>query len=390
MTSGIVNALSKFTGIPPGPIQKLVSFLMPMILGAIATRFAGKAVTGPAVKGLLSDQKSNIAHALPSGFSLNEVPGLATTGSALRGAADTAGSAARGAADAVGSAARGTAGAVGTAARGTMDTARSTARAAADTTQDAGKAMKWVLPAVLALGLLCLVGWLAYKGLSALPKTTPGLPDVAKLNTDLTGTFRSLNDSLGDIKDAASAEKALPKLAELNTKLDGMKAEVERLPEAEKAKITDLIKPSLSKLQQQYAKLVWMPGVGDKVGPTLDQVTGKLAAMGGLPPPQLGKVSSELAGTVTSLTESLSGIKDAASAEKAMPSIQELGNKLDSAKAKMDTLSPDDKAIIRTPLKTALASLKELVDRVLLIAGVGDKIKPMVDSLMDKLTTLAV
>jgi hypothetical protein len=364
-TSGIVNALSKFTGIPPGPIQKLVSFLMPMILGAIAARFTGKAVTGPAVKSLLGEEKSNIAHALPSGLSLSDVPGLATARSAARAAVNTAGS---------------------------------TARAAVDTTQEAGTTfLKWLLPGILGLAVLCLLAWFAYKGLSAVPKvsaipslpiTTPALPDISKLNTDLKGTFTSLTDSLGEIKSAADAEKALPKLKEFGTKLDGLTALVDKLPEAERAKVIEPFKPSLAKLQDQFAKLLWIPGVGEKIKPVFDKVN-NLAALGGLPVPKLGSVSGDLAGTVTSLTESLSGIKDAASAEKALPKLTELGDKAKDLKVEVDKLPEAEQTTISKLLKDALVKLKEVVDKVLAIPGVSEKIKPAVDSVIDTFTKLA-
>ena len=374
MSSGLVNAVSKFTGIPPGPIQKLVSFLMPMILGAIAARFAGKAVTGPAVKSLLGDQTNNIAHALPSGLSLNGVPGLASAGSALRGAADAAGAAAR----------------------GTVDTARSTARTAVDTTQEAATAFpKWLLPAALGLALLCLVGWLAYKGVSAVPKVSaiaslpvsiPALPDMTKLGTDLKGTFTSLTESLGEIKTAADVDKV--NLKEMGTKLDGLTALVDKLPEAERAKVLEPFKPSLTKLEDQYAKLLWIPGVGEKIKPVFDKVN-KLAALGGLPVSKLGNASGELAGAVTSLTESLGGIKDADSAEKALPKITDIGANVKGMKADLDKLPDAEKATIHSSLKDALVKLKDLVDKVLAIAGVSEKIKPAVDSVMDTLTKLA-
>jgi hypothetical protein len=344
-TAGIVNAVSRFVGIGPGPIQKLLSFLMPMILGSIAARFAGKGITAPGVKSLFAEQRVGIANALPSGLSLNEVPGLAAAGS--------------------------------------------TARAAVGATQEAGASlMKWVVPGLVGLALLCLLGWLAYKQFSAVPKVTT--PDVAQLKTDLTGTFTAVSDSLGGINDAASAEKAVPRLTELSNKLDNWKAEMDKLPEAERAKATELIKPSLAKVDQQYARLVWtIPGASETIKPAFDKVTGKLAALGGLPPPQLGNVSGDFAGTLTSLTESLNGIKDAGSAEKALPKLTALGTKLDDAKTSMAKLSPDDRATMTGLLKEALGKLNVLVDAVLKIPGVGDKVKAPVEGIMEKLNALA-
>jgi hypothetical protein len=85
--SSIVNALARFASIAPGPAQKLLGYLTPMVLGAIASRFAGKPVTTQALSSLFAEQKANITNALPRGLSLADVPGLADAGSAVRTAA---------------------------------------------------------------------------------------------------------------------------------------------------------------------------------------------------------------------------------------------------------------------------------------------------------------
>jgi hypothetical protein len=77
--AGIVNAVSRFSGIGGAAVQKLLGYLMPLILGGIAGRFAGKTAGAQALTSLLADQKTAITHALPSGFSLQDVPGLATS-----------------------------------------------------------------------------------------------------------------------------------------------------------------------------------------------------------------------------------------------------------------------------------------------------------------------
>jgi len=196
-------------------------------------------------------------------------------------------------------------------------------------------------------------------------------------------------ETMTGIKDAASATAALPKLTELSGKLDDMTPLVDKLPAAEKGKITDLINTSLAKVEDQFAKLQWMPGLGDKVQPAIEGIMGKLASIGGLPTPQLPKLSGDLAGAFSSLTQSLSGIKDAASAEAAMPKLAEISGKLDGAKAAMDKLSDSGKDTLMSMLKPALAKLKELADKVMSLAGVGDKIKPVLDSITAKLDALA-
>ena len=345
MLSGIVSAVSMFSGIGSGAMQKLLGYLMPMILGGIAGRFAGKQATAQGLTSMLAEQKSAIANALPSGFSLHNIPGLDAVGSAARGAVDA-------------------------------------------TKTASSSVLKWALP-VAALAAIALVAVWFFTRPGQSPSLNIQAPDITKLSTDLTGNFKSLTETMTGIKDAASATVAVPKLTELSGKLDDMKALVDKLPAADKGKITDLIKPSLAKMEDQFAKLQWMPGLGDKVRPAIEGIMGKLASIGGLPTPQLPKLSGELAGAFSSLTQSLSGIKDAASAEAAMPKLAEISGQLDGAKAAMDKLPDSGKDTLMSMLKPALAKLKELADKVMALAGVGDKIKPMLDGITSKLSALA-
>jgi hypothetical protein len=341
--SGIVNAISKFSGIGGAAVQKLLGYLMPMVLGAIAGRFAGKAASAQALTSMLADQNASIANALPSGFSLKDVPGLASVGSAARGAVEAAPSA-------------------------------------------ASSLLKWALP-VAALAAIAFVAWWFFHQPGQPPPLNVPAPDVSRLTTDLTGDFKSLTDTFADIKDAASAGAAVPKLTEINRRLDELKAMAEKLPAAERGKITELIKPSLAKLEEQFAKLQWIPGVSD-IQPTVDGVMDKLASLGGLPAPQLPQVNGELAGAFSSLTDSLKGIKDAATAEAALPELTKINGKLDHAKASMDKLPTEGKATIISLLKPALVNLKELTDKVLAMAGVSEKIKPVIDGITGKLSAL--
>jgi hypothetical protein len=338
--SGIVSALSRFAGIGPGSGQKLLGYLMPLVLGAIAGRFTGKGVNAQGLVGLLADQKANIANALPSGFSLADVPGLATG----------------------------------------REAARAVAGAAQPATATIGR---WLLPVLGVIALAALLWWY-FSSQSATSK----VPEVAQVTTDLTGTFKSLTDSLAGIKDAASAEAALPKLKELDGKLDGMKALVNKLPEAGKSKITDLIKASMGKVEDQFAKLLWIPGVGDKISPTVDGIMGKLAALGGLPASNVAQVSAGLASTFSSLTTSLAGIKDIASAEATLPKLKDIGDNLEGAKSTLEGLPEAARSTILAQVKTALDNLKGLADKVLAQAGVADMIRPALEAIMGKLNAL--
>jgi hypothetical protein len=343
--AAIIGALTRYAGIGTGSGNKLLGYLMPLIVGAVASRFAGKGgVTAQGLTSLFAEQKNSIAKALPSGFSLPDLPGAATA---------------------------------------TAATSREAARVVEEAVKPATPPLlKWALPvaAVIAAGLL---GWYL---LTRTP--TPKAPDFAQVNTDLTGSFKTLTGSFGSIKDAASAEAALPKLKELDTKLDGMKATVEKLSDADKGKITDLIKASIGKVEDKFAQLVWIPGVGDKIKTTVDGIMSKMASLGGLPVPKVSQVSAHLADTFSSLTAALGGIKDSASANLALPKLKDISEKLDGAKGALDGLSESGKSTIVKLLKTAMSQLTQLADKVVAMAGVGDTIKPTLDAIMGKLKAL--
>jgi hypothetical protein len=364
--TGITDAVSRFTGIGSGSMQKLLGYLMPLVLGGVAGRFAGKPINPQGLASMLAEQKGNIVDAFPSGFSLDSVPGLGAESSA--------------------------------------------ARAAAGEVQHAGSSMlRWLVP-VGVLALVAVIVWTAYRpGSSANAPTlampnrpvsdaaapnaalsNSAAPDVSQISSTLTGNFHSVADSLAGVKDPASAAAALPKLKEMGEKLDGMKAMMDRLPDAGKAKIADTIKSSLGSLDDQFARMLWIPGVGDTIKPAVDQVMDKFAALGGLPAPQTSNVSGELAKLVSSTTSALSGIKDTASAEATLPKLKELNDKLDACKGAMAGLPENGRSIINSLVKAAVAKLKEVADRVASTAGVGDKVKPVVDSIIGKLNALTV
>jgi hypothetical protein len=253
--SAIVNSLARFANIAPGATQKLLGYLTPMILGAIGGHFAGKSVTTQALSSLFADQKANITRALPTGFSLGDVPGSAAVGQAVR-----------------------------TAARGVEETSPSI--------------MKWLIP-LLALGALgLLLWWLLPSATTTTPPVTNAevpaapprvtvnapvpeaakvpSPEVTQLSTELTDTFRTLTDTLTGVKDVPSAEAALPKLQDIIPKLDAAKAKLAQLTEAGKAAITTLVKSSQAKLRELVDKVLAIPGVGDKLKTAVDAIMAKL------------------------------------------------------------------------------------------------------------------
>jgi hypothetical protein len=141
-------------------------------------------------------------------------------------------------------------------------------------------------------------------------------------------------------------------------------------------------------MEDQFAKLQWAPGVGDKTKAAIGATMNKMAALGGLPAPETPQLNSDLAGAVSSLTKTLTGVTDADSAKEALPKLKEIDEKLDSAKETMDKLSDSGKSTIGSLLQAALGKLKTLANKVLAIGGSGAEFKSVVKSIMGKLTGL--
>jgi hypothetical protein len=261
LMSSITNTLARFAGIGSGSVQKLLGYLMPLALASIARHFSGKAISPQGLTSMLAEQKDNIADAFPSGFSLDSVPGLAAAGSAAR--------------QAVGAA------------------------------QDAGSsAARWLLP-VAGVALLALLAWYVLgrreaaapvatetvakagntvKTVTAqkvpLEDATAAMPAATQLGKDLTAVYTSATETLANIKDTASAEKALPQLKELTEKIDGLKSVWDKLPAAGQSAIRSATSTYLARLKDLVAKIEAMPGVGEKVKPALDQLVTKLSEIG--------------------------------------------------------------------------------------------------------------
>ena len=106
--------------------------------------------------------------------------------------------------------------------------------------------------------------------------------------------------------------------------------------------------------------------------------------------PEAAKLGTDLGAIYTSLTDLLGGVKDVPTAEAAVPKLKDLTPKIDGLRALWDKLPDAGKAVVAKVTTDQLAKLKELVAKVLAIAGVSDKLKPVADTLIDKLASFAI
>jgi chromosome segregation ATPase len=102
--------------------------------------------------------------------------------------------------------------------------------------------------------------------------------DGVNLGEEVGTTVSDAASALEGITDKASAEAALPSLQAVETRLDELGADVEKLPQHAKEALASLLDDSLPELQDLVTKVEGMEGVGEVVKPTLDGIMAKLDA----------------------------------------------------------------------------------------------------------------
>jgi predicted phage tail protein len=102
--------------------------------------------------------------------------------------------------------------------------------------------------------------------------------DGVNLGEEIGTTVSDAAGALEGITDRASAEAALPSLQAVETRLDELGADVEKLPQHAKEALASLLDDSLPELQDLVTKVEGMEGVGEVVKPTLDGIMAKLDA----------------------------------------------------------------------------------------------------------------
>jgi hypothetical protein len=93
--------------------------------------------------------------------------------------------------------------------------------------------------------------------------------------------------------------------------------------------------------------------------------------------------------SITNLRTTLGGVTDAASAQAALPKLQEATRQLDKVRGLIGQLSVEQRKVLAGLVDPAMPRLNELFDRVLAVPGVSDVLKPTIDALRADLSALA-
>ena len=99
----------------------------------------------------------------------------------------------------------------------------------------------------------------------------------------------------------------------------------------------------------------------------------------------LGK---QITNNITSLRTTLDGVTDVASAKAALPKVQEAASQIDKTGGEVGQLSADQKKLVAGLINPLMPAFNQLCDKVLAIPGVAEVLKPSVDAVKAKLTTL--
>lgn len=100
-------------------------------------------------------------------------------------------------------------------------------------------------------------------------------------------------------------------------------------------------------------------------------------------------VGKQVTDSIASLRTTLGGITDAASAQSALPKLQEVTAEIDKVGGMIGQMSPEQRKALAGLAGPLIPALNQLFDKVLAIPGVADVLKPAIDTLKAKLAVLA-
>jgi len=99
-------------------------------------------------------------------------------------------------------------------------------------------------------------------------------------------------------------------------------------------------------------------------------------------------IGKQVTNSIASLRTTLDGVSDVPSAKAALPKLQEVAAQIDKTGGEVAQLSADQRKAFAGLINPMMPAFNQLCDKVLAIPGVAEVLKPSVDALKAKLTTL--
>jgi hypothetical protein len=100
-------------------------------------------------------------------------------------------------------------------------------------------------------------------------------------------------------------------------------------------------------------------------------------------------IGKQVTDSISSLRTTLGGITDVASAQAALPKLQEVTAQIDKVAGMTGQLSPEQRKLLAGLVNPFMPTLNQLFDKVVAIPGVAEMLKPTIDVLKDRLAALA-
>jgi hypothetical protein len=100
-------------------------------------------------------------------------------------------------------------------------------------------------------------------------------------------------------------------------------------------------------------------------------------------------VAKEMGGVFTTLTSTLNGIKDEASAKAALPKLEEISGNVDNLSGLFGQLPATAKTGVASLVKDNLGGLNDVISKVTALPGVGGVIQTVLDNIVKALSGLA-
>lgn len=309
-TSMIVDTMASFLGIKGGVARSLLSYLAPVVLGTVAKQLTGggRSIDASGIQSLFADQSKNIQSALPSGFSLGDFGDLAkmAAGAVSGGSSHASHGHSQGRSHghverhepepsgfpswlpwlalpliALGAFMlmnRDKGGKPADKANTVVPDPTAKMREAMESAQKNGEALAEKAGAAAK----AVEEKVEEKVEEAVKAVTENLPeiDITKFGGDVTGLFGKLTDTFKGITDVPSAEAAVPGLKDLAGILDGYKATAEKLPEAGKATVKEMVGTQMGLLKPIIDTVLAIPGVGDILKPIVEPMIDTLGKLG--------------------------------------------------------------------------------------------------------------
>ena len=257
-SSALASAVGKFAGLDAGKSASLMGMLAPVVLGTLAKEQKSSGLDAAGLANLLNGQKSNIAAAMPAGFS-----------DLLQGS-------------------------------GVLDSIAGNLKAAAPVAHAApassgGGLPSWLLPLVLGLAGLYL---LSSYGCNQAPMVEKVSPPPAKTEApaaapkaeapaatqvDVVGlaskALSGLTGSLGTIKDEATAKAAIPALTDTAKQIEAVKAAAGLLTGDARKPLTMLVGGALPGILAAVEKATGIPGAGAMLKPIVEPMVANLTGL---------------------------------------------------------------------------------------------------------------